>query len=175
MLIMGWVLNLFTPTKTIIIERQQPKDSVSTFVGKVGVKPQPKEEPKKEEKQCKLDDISCLIYKKGLEIGMNDEQVLISIAIAKWETGNYTSQAFKSRNNVGGMMCKKGLIRYSSLDEGIEAFIKNLKKNYFDIGLNTLEKIQPKYCPVGAKNDPKGLNKHWLNGTNKMLEQLKEN
>ena len=63
---------------------------------------------------------------------------------------------------------------YNSLDEGIEKFLINLKNNYFDIGLTTLEKIQPKYCPIGAKNDPTGLNKHWLNGTNKMLEELRK-
>lgn len=75
----------------------------------------------------------------------------MSIAISKWETGNYTSVAFRSKNNVGGMMCSSGLITYGSLEEGIIAFLNNLKYNYFDIGLDTLEKIQPKYCPIGAE------------------------
>lgn len=123
---------------------------------------------------CKYDEISCKIYNTAKEIGMNEEQILISIAISKWETGYYTSSAFKEKNNIGGMMCNSGLIKYSTLDDGIKAFLTNLKNNYFDIGLNTLEKIQPKYCPIGAKNDPTGLNKHWLNGTNKMLEELKK-
>jgi len=122
---------------------------------------------------CSYDEISCKIYIKGLEIGMNEEQVLISIAISKWETGDYSSTAFKELNNVGGMMCNSGLIKYDSLDNGISAFLINLKDNYFDIGLDTVEKIQPKYCPIGAKNDPNGLNKYWLSGVTKKLEELK--
>lgn len=135
-------------------------------------KAEPQEE-KKEEPKCKFDEISCKIYDKALNVGMTHEQALISISISKWETGNYTSVAFKEKNNVGGMMCQSGLINYSTLDEGIEKFLINLKNNYFDIGLTTLEKIKPKYCPDNAKNDPNGLNQYWLNGTNKMLEELK--
>lgn len=124
-------------------------------------------------KLCLFDSVSCKIAKTGEKMGLNEEQVLISIAISKWETGTYTSEAFHKKNNVGGMMCNNSLITYASLDEGIDAFVKNLKNNYFEQGLNTLEKIQPKYCPIGAANDPKGLNKHWLSGTNRMLSELK--
>lgn len=135
--------------------------------------PNIKEVEKTKEEKCIFDSISCKIAENGKKIGLTDEEILISIAISKWETGNYTSSAFKEKNNVGGMMCNSGLISYSSLDKGIEKFLINLKNNYFDIGLNTLEKIQPKYCPIGAKNDPTGLNKNWLSGTNKMLNELK--
>lgn len=124
------------------------------------------------EEICNLDSTSCKIVENAKKIGLNYEQTLISIAISKWETGNYTSNAFKNKNNVGGMMCSSGLITYNSLDEGINAFLTNLKKNYFDIGLDTLEKIKPKYCPDNAENDPNGLNQHWLNGTNQMLIEL---
>lgn len=125
------------------------------------------------EQECIFDTVSCKIAEKGKKTGLNEEQVLISIAISKWETGNYTSVAFKEKNNVGGMMCNNTLRVYDSLDEGIEAFINNLKNNYFDMGLDTLEKIQPKYCPIGADNDPKGLNQYWLDGTNKMYNELR--
>ena len=128
------------------------------------------EEEKTEE--CAFDKTSCKISETGKKLGLNEEQILISIAISKWETGNYTSQAFLKRNNVGGMMCSSGLISYSTLEDGILAFVTNLKYNYFDIGLTTLELIQPKYCPIGAKNDPQGLNKNWLTGTNKMYKEL---
>lgn len=70
------------------------------------------------------------------------------------------------------MMCNSGLRSYDSLDDGIEAYLNNLKYNYFDIGLDTLEKIQPKYCPIGAENDPKGLNKYWLSGTQRKYNEL---
>ena len=136
--------------------------------------PNPPKATEIEEKKvsCSFDDISCKIYTKGLEIGMSEEQILISIAISKWETGDYSSKAFNELNNVGGMMCNSGLIKYDSLDSGINAFLNNLKKNYFDIGLNSIEKIQPKYCPIGAANDPSGLNKYWLGGVTKKLEEL---
>lgn len=123
--------------------------------------------------ECKFDSTSCLIYNKAKELGLNEDQILMSIAISKWETGNYTSVAFRSKNNVGGMMCSSGLITYSSLEEGIIAFLSNLKYNYFDIGLDTLEKIQPKYCPIGAENDPNNLNVNWLGGAKKMYNELK--
>lgn len=127
-----------------------------------------------EEKQeiCLFDSTSCFISEKAKELGLNEEQILISIAISKWETGNYTSVAFLEKNNVGGMMCGNGLINYNSLEEGVVAFLSNLKNNYFDVGLDTLDKIQPKYCPIGAVNDPNGLNKYWLNGTKKMYNEL---
>lgn len=128
------------------------------------------EEP--EEEICIFDSTSCKIVENAKKIGLNEEQTLISIAISKWETGNYTSSAFKNKNNVGGMMCSSGLISYDSLEDGINAFLKNLKNNYFDIGLDTLEKIQPKYCPIGASNDPNGLNQYWLKGTNQKLIEL---
>lgn len=138
---------------------------------------EPKEEPKQEEvvevKTCNYDETSCKIYSKAKDLGMSEQQILISIAISKWETGNYTSSAFKEKNNVGGMMCSNGLINYNSLDEGIEKFLINLKDNYFGIGLDTIEKIQPKYCPIGAKNDPNGLNKYWLDGVTAKYNELK--
>ena len=79
------------------------------------------------EEICIFDEVSCKIHSKAKKIGMSNEEILISIAISKWETGNYTSKAFKEKNNVGGMMCTSGLINYSSLDEGIEKFLINLK------------------------------------------------
>lgn len=131
------------------------------------------ESKQQEEYKCILGhETACKIQKKALEIGMTEEQALISVAISKWETGNWTSVAYNQKNNIGGMMCRSGLISYNSLEEGINEFVINLKRNYFDIGLTTLELIQPKYCPIGAKNDPNGLNKNWLNGTKKMYEEL---
>ena len=123
-------------------------------------------------KECVFDEVSCKIHSRAKEIGMNEEQILISIAISRWETGNYTSKAFKEKNNVGGMMCTSGLIHYNSLEEGIEKFLINLKNNYFDIGLDTIEKIQKKYCPVDAANDPTGLNQYWLGGVTNLYNEL---
>lgn len=139
------------------------------------VMPMHEEETKEievKENVCSFDKVSCIIYNKANELGMTEREAIISIAIAKWETGNYTSSAFLNKHNVGGMMSSKGLIQYSSLDEGITKFLSNLKNNYFGIGLDTIEKIQPKYCPVGAKNDPNGLNKYWLNGVTNLYNEM---
>ena len=124
---------------------------------------------------CMFDEISCKIKEQAKELEMNEEEILISIAISQWETGNYTSRAFKEKNNIGGMMCNSGLIKYETLDDGIKAFLENLKYNYFNEGLTTIEKIQKKYCPIGAKNDPNGLNKNWIPGVTKKYEELKNN
>lgn len=113
-------------------------------------------------------ETACKIKKKAEEYNINWK---IAVAISRWETGNFTSNLYKNKNNVGGLYCN-GFLSYNNLDEGIDAFVKNLKRNYFDMGLDTLEKIQPKYCPIGASNDPTGLNQHWLNGVTQIYNSL---
>ncbi len=75
-----------------------------------------------------MDSISGKIAEKGQELGLNEEQILITVAISKLETGNYNSSSFLNKNNVGGMMCNSGLISYDTLEKGISAFVSNLKK-----------------------------------------------
>lgn len=124
-----------------------------------------------EEYECNLEhETACKIQKKALEYDIDWK---MAVAISRWETGNYTSNLYHNKNNVGGLYCN-GFISYSSLDEGIEAFVSNLKRNYFDLGLDTLEKIQLKYCPIGAANDPNNLNQNWLNGVTQIYNSLGE-
>jgi hypothetical protein len=160
-----------------IIKVENNYKNVSVLATQIETYAEPQNLTSVEEKEqtCIFDTTSCLIAEKGEKIGLNEEQILISISIAKWETGNYTSDAFKNKNNVGGMMCNSGLINYSTLEDGINAFVSNLKYNYFDVGLTTLELIQPKYCPIGASNDPTNLNQYWLNGTTKIYNELRGN
>lgn len=122
-----------------------------------------------EEYSCTLEhETACKIQNKAVEYGIDWR---VAVAISRWETGNFTSDIYKNKNNVGGLYCN-GFLSYNTLDEGIDAFVSNLKRNYFDMGLDTLEKIQPKYCPIGAANDPNGLNKNWLNGVTKIYNSL---
>lgn len=181
-------MKLPRPTKAVIIyvlvltfglslqrtlKQQQPvKEFKRTEITYVEPKVKEPKVEVKQEPMCAFGEVSCKIYNKAKEMGLNEEHSKIVVAIAKWETGNYTSNAFKNKNNVGGMMCSGELIKYNSLDEGINAFVKNLKNNYFDIGLDTIDKIQPKYCPVGAENDPYGLNKYWLDGVKNLYNTL---
>ena len=104
------------------------------------------QEPKKVEiktnYECSLDEVSCKIKKYADNYGLDYK---LAIAISKHETGSYTSVAFKEKNNVGGMMYWNGsesvLKSFNTLDEGIEAFVRNLKINYIDMGLDTIELI----------------------------------
>lgn len=127
-----------------------------------------------DDKTCKMDKYSCMIFLAGKEYGLTDEQSFLTVAISQHETGNYTSDAFKSKNNVGGVFKNGQLATYNSLEEGINGFINNLKKNYFDKGLNTIEEIGNKYCPVGASNDPKGVNVYWIPTVTKNYNKLIE-
>lgn len=149
-------------------------NTVSTFASALNINSMSVNlsEDKSKEEVCVFDSISCKIAEKGQELGLNEEQILISIAISKWETGNYTSSAFLNKNNFGGVMCNSGLRSYSSQEEGLIHFLTNLKNNYFDIGLTTIETIGSKYCPIGAANDPTGLNKNWIPGVTQKLNEL---
>ncbi|EAE1301924.1 peptidase M23 [Listeria monocytogenes] len=101
-----------------------------------------------------------------------DVDPALVVAICMSETGRGTSSAVVKRNNPGGLMGNGGGFTFDTLEQGIEAMIENLSRNYIKLGLTTPEKIQPKYCPVGAANDPGGLNIHWLTTVNFFLEEL---
>ena len=122
--------------------------------------------------KCMMDYTSCKIKEVAIREGINDWK--IPVAIARHECGykdnQYLSNAFKNKNNVGGMMYydtttkSSYLMSFDTIDEGVEAFVSNLKRNYFNMGLDTIEKIQPKYAPVNASNDSYGLNEFWIIG-----------
>ena len=122
--------------------------------------------------KCMMDYTSCKIKEVAIREGITDWK--IPVAIARHECGykdnQYLSNAFKNKNNVGGMMYydtttkSSYLMTFDTIDEGIEAFVSNLKRNYFNMGLDTIEKIQPKYAPANATNDPYGLNEFWIIG-----------
>lgn len=94
---------------------------------------------------------------------------LFLAAIAQHETGNGSSRAILEKNNVAGMMGRNGLRTYATLQESIDAMASNLRRNYLNQGLTTISQIGAKYAPVGASNDPTGLNNHWVNGVTKKL------
>lgn len=93
-------------------------------------------------------------------------------AIAIHETGNGSSKAANEKNNVAGMMGKNGLRSYESVEDSIFAMARNLRKNYLNEGKDTIAKIGAKYAPVGAANDPTGLNNHWTKGVSRNFNQL---
>lgn len=93
-------------------------------------------------------------------------------AVSMHETGNGTSNASKYKNNVAGMMGKNGLKTYDSVEESIFDMARNLRNNYLDEGKTTIAQIGAKYAPVGAANDPTGLNNHWVKGVQSYLDKM---
>ncbi|MDQ0199558.1 glucosaminidase domain-containing protein [Neobacillus ginsengisoli] len=94
-------------------------------------------------------------------------------AIAQHETGNGQSNAARQKNNIAGMMGVNGLKSYSSIEQSIMDMAHNISKNYLGSGLHTISMIGSKYAPIGAENDPIGLNNHWVTGVTKYFDQLR--
>jgi hypothetical protein len=93
-------------------------------------------------------------------------------AVSMHETGNGASNAARFKNNVAGMMGKNGLKSYVSVEESIFDMARNLRNNYLDEGKLTIAAIGAKYAPIGAANDPTGLNNHWVKGVQNYLDKM---
>ena len=104
-----------------------------------------------------------LFVKYGIAYQVNPA---LAAAISMHETGNGTSSAARNKNNLFGFMTNGGatLETFSTLEESIKRGIRNLSLNYLHQGLTTVQAIQRKYAPVGAANDPNGLNSGWVSG-----------
>ncbi len=97
----------------------------------------------------------------------------VAVAIVLLETGcnsGRCSSLVRTCNNVGGMKGSPGCgggsyERFSSIDEGIEAFIKNLSLNYYQRGLTTVELIGKKYAESNT----------WATKVNKYISKIKAN
>ena len=87
---------------------------------------------------------------------------MLMASIIKHETGNGSSKMVTQNNNPGGITSSKGFAKYETLEAGIDAMAKLLKEEYIDKGRTSIESIQKVYCPIGASNDPNGINKYWL-------------
>jgi hypothetical protein len=105
----------------------------------------------------------------GRKYGMNPAFLA---AVSMHETGNGASNAARFKNNVAGMMGKNGLKSYDSVKESIFDMARNLRQNYLNEGKLTIAQIGAKYAPIGAANDPTGLNNHWVNGVQGYMERI---
>ena len=136
------------------------------------------EEQKQEEKTIAFENENeTNIYNASIEKGLTHEQALLVISISRHETGNWKSNAFVNCYNFGGIMTNGAtkIKCYENYEEGLNDFIRILKNYYFDLGLTTVEQIGAKYCPVGAENDPNGLNKYWVGGVSNFYENYLKN
>lgn len=121
-------------------------------------------------------------FKGGLK---NEGELIVSIANKYGIEPNLFAAILASEsgygkhskhNNYGGLMdpktgCSK-LQKFDSIEAGLEAVASNLARNYIAKGLSTPETIGPKYCPIGAANDPTGLNNNWIPNVKKIQYQL---
>lgn len=98
----------------------------------------------------------------------------LAAAIAMHETGNGSSMKARVKRNLFGIMTNGGrmLKEFPTFEAGIKEGIKNLSLNYLNKGINTISAIQAKYAPIGAENDPNGLNKNWINGVTSYYKKL---
>lgn len=94
-------------------------------------------------------------------------------AISMQETGGGTSSAIRNRNNAMGIMGRSGVRRFSSVEASIEHMARGLARpDGYYAGKNTIREIARTYAPVGAANDPRGLNRHWPGNVSRFYEQL---
>jgi hypothetical protein len=103
-------------------------------------------------------------------------------AISMQETGNGWSKAIMERNNVGGLFIGGRLDKRQSVYRGITEMAIQIRYNgYYDnvpglytgnITDRTIEAMGNIYCPIGAANDPTGLNKHWVPNVKRHYNEL---
>ena len=109
-----------------------------------------------------------------------DPRLLISIAMN--ESARGTSYAARTRHNLFGRWDANAVNPrtgargyhkyYRDADESIRDIARHLRREYIDKGLTSIEAIGRKYAPVGAENDPRGLNGGWAAAVGKFYQQL---
>ena len=94
------------------------------------------------------------------------------------ETGMGTSPAWNKKNNPAGIMDPKSnwkkVKTYEDPQVGINDAVKTISKNY-NIAKGDIDTMCKRYAPVGAENDPKGLNQHWSSGVNSYIQKFRKN
>jgi hypothetical protein len=111
-----------------------------------------------------------VFVKFGKQYNVNS---ILAAAICIHETGNGTSLAIRQRNNVAGMMGKRGLMYFQSIDESIQYLCRLLKREYIDKGYTSIDLIQGKYCPLDDPRDIDGINKYWLPCVTELYQKIK--
>lgn len=61
---------------------------------------------------------------------------------------------------------------FDSVEQSVDECTSLLGRKYISQGKVTLADIGAMYCPIGAANDPGGLNKHWIPGVAKYYKQI---
>lgn len=96
-----------------------------------------------------------------------DPRLLVAIAGAESSFGQITC----GPHNAWGWACPNDPADFATWAAGIDTVTKGLRRYYLDEGRTSVSLIQQKYCPVGAANDPTGLNSHWTTNVTKFLRE----
>ncbi len=91
------------------------------------------------------------------------------VAVAAQESGLGTAGSGANINNPFGWGPAKP---FASWTESIQTVAAGLAKGYLGEGRDTIAAIQAKWAPVGAANDPGGLNSNWTAGVSKLYAEM---
>jgi hypothetical protein len=97
-----------------------------------------------------------------------DPRLLVAISGAESNFGATTC----GPNNAWGWACPNDPADFATWAAGIDTVTRGLREYYLDEGRTSVALIQQKYCPVGAANDPGGLNSNWLGNVTRNLLEL---
>lgn len=108
----------------------------------------------------------------------NNIDPLTLVAISKHETANWTSSAFRNKNNAMGISSSTGPRRFTSASESIQQMARGLARpdGYYR-NANTLRQLWGVYAPGPATgqgrqtNDPNNLNRSWGPGIVRNVQQ----
>jgi hypothetical protein len=104
---------------------------------------------------------------------------LFLASISQHETGNWTSNAFYNRNNAMGVSNTSGVVNQSSHHDSIMRMGASLAgapgtAGYYN-GAQTVGQVGAIYAPIGAANDPNGLNNYWAAGVGRYYNNFSSN
>lgn len=94
-------------------------------------------------------------------------------AISMQETGNGTSYSMRKRNNAMGIMKGSKHRTFKTVADSINSQANSLTRDggYYT-GKTSIAQIGATYAPIGAKNDPNNLNRHWVPNISRNFEML---
>ena len=107
------------------------------------------------------------------EAGGIDPRALVAIAYHESKLGTLGQLGWDSQ--PGPIQNPFGWgpgIRFGSWEEGIMTVATSLGRRYIARGNDTLAEVQPIWAPIGASNDPTGLNRNWLPGVSATYREL---
>jgi hypothetical protein len=119
-----------------------------------------------------LEGLRDVFIRAGQEYGI-DPALLASIS--GHETGWGTSNAFRNKGNAMGISNSKGVVAYNDPVGSVMHMAKVIATSsaYKDFRrTGDLKDLAKVYAPIGAENDPRGLNKDWYLGVSNNYKKL---